>query len=713
MQKLDKQDDLNIPNHLIIIRDVTSHPTVRALLEACQDDLKRNGILSARAEDAIIHAKRQLELTKEAGPETKQLIRELSSFLTSVIQTERSQAGTVGFNDIFGRFTDKQIDIIGPQIAIIELTKGCSVACPNCNFNALIRKGPQMKLDVGVIDTLLDRVGSRMYKDIMLYYASDPLDWHSEDSSYLGLLQRFADQADLFPETTTAIPVGKEEFALELWRSPFKVRISISDINFTRLQKHGFISGGTFLEIQESLGPPGCKESCVIGAYDFRANGGKGLIDTRLPLEVGKSYDYASYQPSIGCQRGVLLTTEGIFNTYSSATTPLSPNGYIKEILTPSSPYALVAEYDRHDRCQLSNLKAVSLSGQPIKTVALYSTQIIDALYRLIGNFSEVNKENSGDTLEISENTDSELRFRDFDMPKNPQREALVMLSSLRESLQFELEGNESAYIPEKLLKAMNRNSEDIAQQFIKFQQMLKECSLDLGNLSEIVSRVQEAVFKTTDARAYFEYTKDDNLPPEIDSIFEIIWKSIRFDKGCATVLSEMSSFLSSEDRAQIGLVSSNLAKCLEPILRIWKSTLEEPIKRHQRYRSDVREILASQAQQQVPVRISDNLTEIAILYRDEPALERSLKLMLESDLLVMGHSSVQSLAISNLAALEESDIDDEAERIAANHVIFANALVLDPHSDFISQIREKCEITNTDFENERKRLLKDKSVGL
>ena len=146
------------------------------------------------------------------------------------------------------KFSIEQRRHIYENVSAIELTKGCSLRCDFCGFDA--PKGVRSHTPFSDLEriaeemsTLTDRITSVVNtynyaihpNKLPLYDATDPLDYEDEGKHYFDVKGLFASKG--FKSTTsTAIPKGKEELAIEYLNQI--ERISISHMNRKRLEPY-------------------------------------------------------------------------------------------------------------------------------------------------------------------------------------------------------------------------------------------------------------------------------------------------------------------------------------------------------------------------------------------------------------------------------------------------------------------------------------------
>lgn len=304
-----------------------------SLVRPMLTDSKFSG-LSEAIQNRLIHYARLIERSKDVLPESHKesflaLRKEIREILSRVTAFEKAQSKEISFKELFGDLSEEQLDALGRSIVVLQLSTGCSVKCPNCNFSALPEARRHLSWDC--INEILDRWGQYFKENqVFLYYSSDPLDWQdSEGRDYSDVAKLFKEKAGYFPDITTAVPKGKEEIAKKLWVGDFgEMRISASNVNIDRLKQSGFWHGETYKDLYQSIGEPGPGSRKIERHTGLNEN---DYVDNRAQLysPAGVAYDYKSMVASIGCVTGVYITPDGVSNFASTETTPLNPNGFV------------------------------------------------------------------------------------------------------------------------------------------------------------------------------------------------------------------------------------------------------------------------------------------------------------------------------------------------------------------------------------------------
>jgi hypothetical protein len=296
-----------------------------------------------------------------------------------IAQKEKSEIRLISFDELFNGLSSNQLDAIGKNLSIVQLTTGCSVGCPHCSVSAL--KGARRHISWDALNEIIGRWGEHIAeKEISFYHSSDPLDWEDpgKGKNYFDVLQLIDRKLKYDPTTTTAIPKGKEELAKQIWESKYEVRISPSNINYTRLTNLGFWSGETIKELRASLSNPGNSDSKLIGEKDDIN------AERDLTYQAGNSYDFVSYIPSPTVTCGVIVSPDGAFNTAVTAITPLTPNGYVRLPIEEGSSVFLRDNYSPHARRNDFDLLAIEDISNPNNTGISLDHQYFQILHEVI-----------------------------------------------------------------------------------------------------------------------------------------------------------------------------------------------------------------------------------------------------------------------------------------------------------------------------------------
>jgi hypothetical protein len=684
---------------------------IRKFYQACEKHFAAENVLGQN-EQIALHNCRKILMQSEVS-EDRQLAQDIQALTNAIGRQEREHAGLISFQDVFAGFSNRQIQIIGSQIAMIELSKGCSIGCPNCGFNALIRKGPQLKLSPEFLEELIDRVGENLRSSLFLYYASDPLDWEGPTTSYVKLLEKLEAVAGIFPETTTAIPEGKEDLALELWKSPHRVRFSISEVNYKRLVNAGVIKGQSYAEIESNLGPPGNHRSHVIGGREQNYLFDVAPPNQPLKYATGKRFEQKSIQQSIGCRRGIILSPDGIFNIYSTHVTPLSPNGTIREQVFPDSDSIISARQDRDVHAPLSNIRVLKLQRAELSVGVLPITapQAEEVLFRIVADYRSARQgleypdQNWANPIGgYKEPIVSEM-LRLFGLRTSPQEGADALVR------QFRRDGVSRRLSDEtRLYEKIQELREDLHVSLKDYSAAIEEKLPTSKSLQKLTSRAQmvlEAMGYDIDS----DSSASSYLPRKVHNHQRLCAHAGALLRVCESALLSWSqsrsdvSWFTWQEIEEVRYLQGEITLALEDIKEVGKLP------------NLARELLVELKLNEEQLRIEandvdyfenfyENLSTIAHLFKSHQGLGRSVKLLLESDLELMRVPSIELLALRNLAEVPAPEVGP-IRQMVNSLVIFGNALLLSPESAFISKVRDRPDsLSEQDFYDERQRLL-------
>jgi hypothetical protein len=308
----------------------------------------------------LLHQARRLALVSGPNaPDAHQLSKQVYGLLSRVRQNETRQVIEASYADVFRNLNPDQQKAYGKTIGIVQLTTGCTVGCPDCNFNA--SKNIRSKLSWDAINEIVDRFGDSLREnDVIMYYASDPLDWEDiQGRDYFDVQEMIFEKTGFLPEVTTAVPKGKEELARKLWRSKARVRISLSGVNKKRIG---------IQQIDEKWGDPGNPESHTISHGD------------RLLYKAGQSFNYAQINESIGCKDGGYVTPEGVWSIMSTDTSPIYPNGFVRFDLDESSKWFIDYRPSKNAHHSFTPVDGVFVDGTSGTLDSLFDNQIFHAI---------------------------------------------------------------------------------------------------------------------------------------------------------------------------------------------------------------------------------------------------------------------------------------------------------------------------------------------
>ncbi len=261
---------------------------------------------------------------------------------------------TFDIEAVMKEFSDSQIELFLNNVGAIEINYGCSIGCDFCGVDAV--KGLKEVASYDSIVGLVNRMkGISMDHMPLQYWRSDPLDWEENEKDYYDINSLFNDEFGKSPFISTAVPKGKEGLALELLLRGELGRISISHMNFKRLQRyfnekfpvlttHKFEvddskdmrrimftekyeepKENAWVDLVEELEAP----PIVRGHSTFTRDGKK---DPKRFQRIGKKNIGNLSAIGIACFHGGLLTKEGMYNV---------------EIVRPSEEHPEGADYDK------------------------------------------------------------------------------------------------------------------------------------------------------------------------------------------------------------------------------------------------------------------------------------------------------------------------------------------------------------------------------
>ncbi len=150
--------------------------------------------------------------------------------------------------DELAKFSLEQRSLIYQHVSMIELTSGCTLFCDFCGVDA--PKGVSDFIPFSLLEKIADEMATLTdrtkepsgriqrfpdKRDLLLYGATDPLDYTDGEKNYFDVLSLFESKGFKLV-TSSAIPIGKEEIAIEnLSRID---QISISHMNRKRLMPY-------------------------------------------------------------------------------------------------------------------------------------------------------------------------------------------------------------------------------------------------------------------------------------------------------------------------------------------------------------------------------------------------------------------------------------------------------------------------------------------
>lgn len=151
---------------------------------------------------------------------------------------------------VISEFGPKQLDLIMDNVDSIELTEGCSGACPDCGLAAL--PGVRDYISPDTLENLFSKYSKSLKRQgLMLYAATDPFDYDFEGVNYVNIHDKFEKIVGISPCVVTNFPKGKEKL---IWQyalghnsldnliengrdSSFLDKLSITKMNGKRVEK--------------------------------------------------------------------------------------------------------------------------------------------------------------------------------------------------------------------------------------------------------------------------------------------------------------------------------------------------------------------------------------------------------------------------------------------------------------------------------------------
>ncbi len=143
------------------------------------------------------------ELNESGYPEQVDKLEAMRDVVYQNIESKREPA-------IFEGFAEEQKEAVMGNLGAIELTKGCSAACPFCAFEA--ERGVKGSMAFADLVYLARHYASVLVKDakaFYLFWASDPLDYEDGDRNYADVVELFASYVALNYETRFVMPVPR------------------------------------------------------------------------------------------------------------------------------------------------------------------------------------------------------------------------------------------------------------------------------------------------------------------------------------------------------------------------------------------------------------------------------------------------------------------------------------------------------------------------
>lgn len=254
----------------------------------------------------------------------------------------------MAIDDFFGlsNFPEKEQRMIVSQVGAIEISKGCSIGCKFCGFEA--QKGVTTHISFAELEEFVRKFSVELQekpgKFPFFYWASDPLDWEDGDKNYRDANELFESVLGFSPYVSTAVPVGKEALTLQLLQEGVVDRVSLSYMNLGRMKKALGSNLGDH-EVLQTL------KDMSTSAIDqtFLLTGSKA--ERGRIASLGEKNIDSLDSHGIGCYNGTLLRHSQPFNVAVVPVSRAHPQGIVYEELTPGSS---VMEWESSDfyRCE-------------------------------------------------------------------------------------------------------------------------------------------------------------------------------------------------------------------------------------------------------------------------------------------------------------------------------------------------------------------------
>lgn len=149
---------------------------------------------------------------------------------------------------ILESFSENQLRLIMDNVGAIQLTEGCSSACPDCGVGAL--PGVRDFIPFRLLEKLFSEFTSELWRQVpYLYFASEPFDYWDGEHIYEDVHGAFEKRIGRSPGVITSLPRGKEKRILDYvlknnslgnTKNPFISALSITRLNYARIEKHLF-----------------------------------------------------------------------------------------------------------------------------------------------------------------------------------------------------------------------------------------------------------------------------------------------------------------------------------------------------------------------------------------------------------------------------------------------------------------------------------------
>ncbi|MBU1179826.1 hypothetical protein KJ885_02705 [Patescibacteria group bacterium] len=232
-------------------------------------------------------------------------------------------------------FSEKEKLSLIENLGSIELTRGCSVACKFCGYNAEPRVRGHIPFED--LEYIADSYSPELQnkKFFALYWASDPLDYESGNKDYADVVKLFKARG-ANPFTSTAYPKGKKELFKKLMAEGYIDRVSVSRQNLKRLEKEGWLA-------QEEEGVITTPHKAIRAGlnlrYDKDRNDVYKVAEDELYVSAGRALraEKEALPGGIECEVGVMLRTDGFYNEVPCLPKKERPTGVILQKILPEN----------------------------------------------------------------------------------------------------------------------------------------------------------------------------------------------------------------------------------------------------------------------------------------------------------------------------------------------------------------------------------------
>ena len=138
------------------------------------------------------------------------------------------------------KFNPKQKQLLFRNLMGVELTKGCSVRCPDCGLGAL--KGVNGKIPYSLFKKIISENKKDIFKSKLrfLYFATEPFDYSSEGKTYIDVDNLCENIIGNPLYIATSLPKGKEKEILKYIFDEGRDtigQISLMKSNYKRISK--------------------------------------------------------------------------------------------------------------------------------------------------------------------------------------------------------------------------------------------------------------------------------------------------------------------------------------------------------------------------------------------------------------------------------------------------------------------------------------------